>query len=197
MWVSVSSTGKVYCFKDIWSLITRTPKNQFVYWSDNKKQSLRTDVISWNYKLKEQPTQHTINSNMEYCKSQQGTASTEIENLAYIYISVSTIDKRLFNYLPWERVGRVKSQRASFCSYIQQRCETIDSGKLGSKWSERSESLWVVTSGTGCTMHMQCLCYADMSFDVHMLTSFYINKFFPLLVYKRWQVLPKNDLVNI
>ena len=137
---------------------------------------------------------------MEYCKSQQGTASTEIEKLAYIYIyiyiSVSTIDKRLFNYLPWERVGRVESQRVSFCSYMQQRCETIDSGKLGSKWSERSESLWVVTSGTGSTMHMQCLCYADMSFDVHMLTSFYINKFFPLL-YKRWQVLPKNDLVNI
>ena len=124
--------------------------------------------------------------------SKHGDRKAGIYIYIYIYISVSTIDKRLFNYLPWERVGRVKSQTASFCSYIQQRCETIDSGKLGSKWSERSESLWVVTSGTGCTMHMQCLCYADMSFDVHLLASFSINQVFLRLVYSRWQVLLKN-----
>ena len=70
-------------------------------------------------------TQPTINSNMEYRKGQQGTVSKEIEKIAYItiyiyiYISVSTIDKRFFNFLPLERVVSKISKIGEFCRYTR------------------------------------------------------------------------------
>ena len=132
---------------------------------------------------------------MEYCKSQQGTVSKEIEKIAYI--SVSTIGKRFFNFLHLEKDVSKISKIREFCRYTRKLlCNRTRNHwfkrKLDSKWSESSESLWVIASGTGSTMHMQWLCYADMSFDVHLLTSFSTNQVYLRIVYRRWQVLLKN-----
>ena len=49
---------------------------------------MRHCILKLFIKIKKSKTQPTINSNMEYRKSQQGTVSKEIEKIAYIYIYI-------------------------------------------------------------------------------------------------------------
>ena len=99
---------------------------------------MRHCILKLFIKIKKSKNQPAINSNMEYRKSQQGTVSKEIEKIAYIYIyiSVSTIDKRFFNFLPLEKVVSKISKIREFCRYRRK----LPCNRMRNHWLE--ETRW-------------------------------------------------------